>query len=188
PCRELVFPVNAFRNVGNTELVGDPQARMLLELLPRELVSADVEPAPSLCEGDEARHGHRALDHARQCVTDADVFDVARRRSTDLLRPIEREDPREILARVADRLLLFQRLVLRSLLARGVPLGAEAPSVALGHERAALTVELATVDLLDRAAGEAGLMLDQVSEVSLRAQAIAEQNRSVPGDVDAGEH
>lgn len=55
-----------------------------------------------------------------------------------------------------------------ALLAGGVALGAEAPALALGHHLVA-DREIDVVDLLDRPAGEAGVVLDEVLQVCLGA-------------------
>src|SRR5215472_4499718 len=78
--------------------------------------------------------------------------------------------------------------VLGASLARRIALGAEAPAIALGDQFAALIEELASVDLLDRAAGEARLMLDQVLEPGLGVELIAELHRAMPRHVDSCEH
>ena len=48
-----------------------------------------------------------------------------------------------------------------------VALGAEAPAVGVGDLVALLVEEIDVIDLLDRAAGEPGLVLDQVLELGL---------------------
>ena len=72
--RELLIPMDALGAIGNVEAVGNPQARMRLLHLPRQLVGADVKAAPALGVTDEAGHGHRTLDHARQDLAFRNVF------------------------------------------------------------------------------------------------------------------
>ena len=87
-----------------------------------------------------------------------------------------------------DRLLLFDLVVLGAALAGGVALGAKTPAIAFGDQLAALIVKLAAIDLLDRAAGETGLMFDQLLEPRLGRELVAEQHRAMPNHIDAGEH
>src|SRR6202011_4161949 len=65
---------------------------------------------------------------------------------------------------------------------------AKAPAIALSDHLAVLIVKFAVIDLLDRAAGKTGLMLDQLLQPRLGRELIAEQHRPVPHGVDAGEH
>src|SRR6185503_19407088 len=61
--RELMLPVHSLGTVGDAEAVLDPEPGVAVDLLPGELVGADVEAAPALRVGDEAGHRHRALRH-----------------------------------------------------------------------------------------------------------------------------
>jgi hypothetical protein len=79
--------------------------------------------------------------------------------------------------------------VLRARFARDVAIGSEAPRVA-GREQVAgaLVVEIDVIDLLDRAAREARLMLDEVLQVSARCDRRVAPDRLVPLEVRAGPH
>src|SRR5262249_54623756 len=159
--RQVVFPMHALGNVGDAEPVGDAETRMLAKLLPREFVGANIKAAPSLRERDEAGHRHRPLRHALKLVPDFYVLDIARCGAADFFGLVYCESPGQIFARVMHRRFLLDLGVLGASLARRIALSAEAPAIALGDQFAALIEELASVDLLDRAAGEARLMLDQ---------------------------
>ena len=78
--------------------------------------------------------------------------------------------------------------VLGAALARGIALGAETPAIALGDQFAALIEELATVNLLNRAASEARVVLDQILEPDFGGKFVTEKHRAMPDDVDTGEH
>jgi hypothetical protein len=113
---------------------------------------------------------------------------IARIGAANFLGFVERENFRQIVARIVDRLFLFDLVVLGAALARGVALGAKAPAIALGNHLAALIVKFAAIDLLDRAASETGLMLDQLLEPRLGRELVAKQHRAMPHGIDAGEH
>src|SRR6202050_398679 len=129
--REVILPMHAFRHIGDAEFVGNPEPRMFLQLLPRHLVRADIQPAPSLRERDEAGDSHRTFYHGREFVTDVDILYIARSRAADFLGLVERENFREVLARVLHRRLLLHRFVFGAALAGGVALGAETTTLAL---------------------------------------------------------
>ena len=71
--------------------LGMPRPGCSCELLPRQLVGADVEAAPALGVGDEAGDRHRPLHHDRQLVAFGDVLPVARLGAADLLLGVEAE-------------------------------------------------------------------------------------------------
>src|SRR5262245_58708739 len=73
-------------------------------------------------------------------------------------------------------------------LARMIALGAEAPAVRVGNEVALLVEEVDMVDLLDRPAGKARLMLDDVLEPRLGRDDVVASDVLVPGPVCARPH
>src|ERR1700730_11851525 len=185
---EVVLPMDALGHVRDAKLVGDAESRMLLQLLPGKLVRADIEPAPSLGEGDKAGDGHRPFDHRRQLVADAHILDIARLRAASLLRFVMGEDLRQVVTRVLHRSLGFDRFILSPALARSVAFGAKAPAIALGDQLAVAPIKFASIDLLDRAAGKTGLMLNQILQPDLGGELVPEHYRLMPDDVDPGEH
>src|SRR5690606_25156953 len=74
------------------------------------------------------------------------------------------------------------------LLARRVAVGAEAPAIRLGDEVTARAEEAHVVDLLDRPAGEAGPVLNQVLQPSLGGDRLVAPDPAVPSPVGAGPH
>ncbi|MNT81148.1 hypothetical protein D3C72_2207150 [compost metagenome] len=65
---------------------------------------------------------------------------------------------------------------------------AETPAVGLGHLVTALVEEVHVIDLLDGAAGKAGLVLDQVLEVGLGGDHVVASHLLMPGPVGARPH
>ncbi len=161
---------------------------MLGDLLPVELVGADVEAAPALRVGDEAGHRHRSLRHLRQRLADGHVLPVARGGAAHLLGRVEAIDLGQLLVGVAPGRPALHVRVLGALLARVVALGAEAPAIRLGEQLALLVAELHVVDLLHRAAREARLVLDQVLEPRLGRDLVVAPRRLVPRPVRARPH
>src|SRR5882757_4389782 len=159
---EFLFPVDALGTIRNAEAVLDADAGMRIDQLPGELVGADIKAAPALGIADESGHRHRPLQHYRQRLALGHVLPVARHGAANLLVAIELVGVGEFLVGVAPRLAGLHVLVLGALLARMVALGAEAPAVGAGDEVAVLIEEIDMVGLLDGAAGEARLMLDDV--------------------------
>src|SRR5216683_6734052 len=94
----------------------------------------------------------------------------------------------ELIARIMHLRFLLNFVILGAALTRRVTLGAEAPAITLGNQFTVLVVEFAAINLLDRAAGEAGLMLDQVLEPGLGVELVAKHYRLMPGHIDAREH
>src|SRR6516225_47098 len=86
---EVLLPVNALGYVGNTETVGDADARMRVDQLPCELIGADVQAPPPLRIGDKAGDRHRALEHHRKLFAFVDVLPIAWRRAADRLVAIK---------------------------------------------------------------------------------------------------
>jgi hypothetical protein len=76
-----------------------------------------------------------------QFVADLHVFDVAWIGAADFLGFVVRENLCQIVARIVNRVFLFDLVVLGAALARGVALGAKAPAIALGNYLAALIVK-----------------------------------------------
>src|SRR5208283_1020975 len=134
--------------------------------------------ASSLRERDEAGDRHRTLDHGLQFIADLNILYIARGRSADLLGLVVCENLCEVLARIAHRGPLLHLLILGPALARGVAFGAEAPAIALGDQLTILIVEFASIDLLNRAPGEARLMLDQILQPHPGREGVAEQHRA----------
>ncbi len=159
-----------------------------MHLLPGELVRPDVEAAPSLRIGDEARHGHRPLRHRRQPLALAHVVPVPRGATADLLVRVEPVDVGELLVGVALGRLRLHRGVLGPGFARLVTIGAKAPAVGGGDEVPALVVEVDVIDLLDRAARERRLVLDQLLEPRLGRDRVVAPHREVPCPVRPGPH
>src|SRR3984957_8631675 len=185
---EIVLPMDTLWNIGDAELIGDAETGMLLQLLPGKFVGANIKTAPDLRERDEPGDGHGAFDHGLELVADLDVFDITRSCAADFLTFVESKDFREVLAGILDRGPLLGLSVLGAALARGIALGAETPAIALGHQFAALIEELATVNLLNRAAGEARVVLDQILEPDFGGKFVTEKHRAMPDNVDTGEH
>ena len=90
--------------------------------------------------------------------------------------------------RVMRRRPSLHRVVFAALFARLVAIGAKAPTVGGRHHLAALVVEIHVIDLLDRAAGEPRLMLDQVLQPGLGADRVVALHGQMPGPVGAGPH
>ena len=178
---ELLFPVHALGAVRNAEAIRDAEAGMGVDQLPGELVGADVEAAPALGVADEAGHRHRALEHRRQRLAFGHVLPVARRGAADLLVAIELVGVGELLRRCsAAAARAFTSLYL-------VPCSrAWSRSVrkhqlsALGDQVAVLVEEVDMVDLLDGAAGEARLVLDDVLQPGLGRDRVVAVDRLVP--------
>ena len=82
----------------------------------------------------------------------------------------------------------LHRIVFAALFARLVAIRAEAPTVGGRHHLAALVVEVHMIDLLDRAAGEPGLMFDQILEPGLGADRVVALHRLMPGPIGARPH
>src|SRR5579883_3391155 len=148
---------------------------MFLELLPGQFVGTDVEASPALSKSDKTCHCHWALDHRLQLVAHLHILNVTWQGTTDLFALVEAEDPRQLFACIVDFRFLLDLLVLGPAFARRIPLGA-------------LIIKFTAVDLLDGAAGKAGVMLNQILEPGSRCELVPEHYRSVPGDVDARKH
>src|SRR5262249_8637840 len=136
--RELLFPVHALRTIGNAEAIRNAEAAMGVDLLPGQLVGADVETAPTLRIGDEAGDRHRPLHHHRQRLAFRDVLPVARPRTLDPLCGVMFVRLGQLLLAITARRAGLDLTVLGALLARMVALGAEAPAVCAGDEIALL--------------------------------------------------
>src|SRR5262249_60603859 len=63
--------------IGNAIRIRDPQTRMSVNHLVGELMGADVEAAPALGIGDEARDSHWPFHQRRQGRADSDILPVA---------------------------------------------------------------------------------------------------------------
>src|SRR5204863_3936201 len=94
----------------------------------------------------------------------------------------------QFLLAVAARRAGLDLAVLGALLARVVALGPEAPAIRFGDEVALLVEEIDVVGLLDRAARETGLMLDEVLQLGLGRNHVVAPDGLVPGPVGARPH
>src|SRR4029450_7903328 len=94
----------------------------------------------------------------------------------------------QFLFAVAARRAGLDLAVFGALLARMVALGAEAPAICAGDEIAMLVEEVDMVDLLDRPAGKARLMLDDVLQPRLGRDDVVAPDVLVPGPVCARPH
>src|SRR5262245_37401175 len=130
PC-EFVFPMHAFRDIGNAHAVGNAETGMLPDLLVCQLVGADVQSAPPLRERYETGDSHRPLDQCGYSVADPDVLEVTGLCAADLLIVVLRVDLPQLSLGVRSPGPLLHVVVLRTLLARGIALGPEAPRVPL---------------------------------------------------------
>ena len=186
---QRIFPVDALRDVRDSELVLDSQPGMLPDQLVGELVGPDVQAAPALGERDESGDRHRALAHDRELLADLYVLVEAGLAAADdlvLVQVVYRPQVLVGVVGLAVRLLLG---VLRAALPGGVALGTEAPRVAGDKRRAGLLVEqLDVVDLLERPPGEARLVLDEVFQVGGGRDLGVTTDRLVPRKVSTGPH
>ena len=159
-----------------------------MDLLPGELVGADVEAAPALRVGDEAGDRHRAFRHRGQPVPFSHVAPVARDAAAHVLARVEPVHLGQLLVRVALGRLGLHLRVFRAVLARQVAVRAEAPAIGGRDQLAALVGEVDVIDLLDRAPGERRLVLDQVLEPRPRRDRVIAPHGKMPGPVGAGPH
>ena len=123
-----------------------------------------------------------------QLVTDFHLFDIAGSCPADFLGLIEREDFRQVVARIDYRLLGCRLDILCPPLARRVALRAKAPALTFRHQFLPLIVEFRVVNLLNGSPSKAGLMFHQILEPGLGVELVAQEHEFMPGDVDPGKH
>ena len=125
----------------------------------------------------------------RQRLAFADVLPVARRRAAHLLGGVELVDLVQFLIGVAARRLAASASLYLVPCSRASSRSVRKHQLSASATRSPILVEeIDMVDLLDRAAGEAGLVLDQVLQVRLGRDLVVAQDRLVPGPVGAGPH
>src|SRR5690606_11675147 len=176
------------RHVGDAEPVGAAHAGVRGDQLPCQLVGADVQAAPALCVGDEAGHRHGALEKHREFFAFLHVFPVAGVGAAHFFLRIQLIGGADLFFGVAARLAGAHFFVLAALFAGVVALGAEAPAVGFGNLVAFLVEEIHMVDLLDRAARKARLVLDQVFKIGFGADFVVAAYGLVPGPVGPRPH
>src|SRR5579862_7101000 len=152
--------------IGHVEAILDPQARVLLLHLPRELVRADVKTAPALRIANETRDRHRALHHPWEGFAFAHIFPISWGGAADLLRLVHLGELGELLLRERLNTAAGFR-VFRTALASFVAVGPEDPGVAIRNLVALLVEKIHMIDLLERTTGKTGLVLDQILQMRL---------------------
>src|SRR5258708_7587931 len=178
---ELRFPVDPFRAVRDVEAVRYPKPGMRVNLLPGELVGADIQATPALCVSNETGHRHGAFDHGWQRIADLDGFPESRFGTANRFVVIMPVNFGELSFTVAPDRLRFQVGIFGALFAGGVAVGAKTPTVGLRDQSSVLIEEPHVIDLLHGAAGETSLMLDQVLEPGFRGNLVIAAHRFVPG-------
>src|SRR5215467_14011650 len=86
------------------------------------------------------------------------------------------------------RRLTFDLLILGTGFACQVAICAKTPGVRTGELAIRLVVEVDVIDLLNGAAGEARVMLDEIFEIGAGSNLGVAMDGPVPGKVTAGEH
>ena len=134
----------------------------MADLAPGQFIRAYIQAAPALGVGNEARHRHRPLGHGRQRHADFHVLPIAFARAADFLGLIQLVNSLQVGIRVDVRRSAPQFHVFCAFLARLIAVGPKAPAIRFRDKVAIGVEEVHVINLLDGAAGEPGLMLDQV--------------------------
>src|SRR5262249_15447462 len=124
----------------------------------------------------------------RECGTHRDILPVTWLLATDGLVLVMRVNMGEFVLRVHLGRLPLDLLILGTGFACQVAIGAKTPGVSPGEPVARLIVEVDVIDLLDGAASEARLVLDEIFEVSAGGHLGVAMDGLIPGEVTAGEH
>src|SRR5262245_24160233 len=182
--REGLVPVHALRRLGHAEGVGNAERRVPLEEVESQAVSAHVEAAPALHEGNHRGDCEWALADGGQRLAHLHVLPEPRLGPANILLAIGAADLLDLGVGIAMCLggLVFPPL------ARRIPLGAKAPRVGFTHELAALIRERRAIDLLDGAAGERRGLFREVLEHALPDDAVPLADGAVPTKVRASIH
>src|SRR5439155_1407623 len=174
PLREGVVPVHALGRLGHSLLVGDHERRVLVVEVRGHLVADQVDAEVRL-EGDLGGGRERALQQRAEPVAHPHV--VPRAADGPLLAAVLVLEAADVLRRP----LRERDVAVLLLLARGRALDPDPGVVAQPHPLALVVVIDRLVGLVEGSpAAEGALLLDQLLEIAVGPDAIAELDRSRP--------